>query len=210
MAATSARASAPALQNPAYRPADPPPDKTCFFNALSIRRPSAAAGRAPKIPVRQKPSVNLAGFRSVRAAVPSLCVDDPPRPMIPGILPSTACIGSPGAPCHRAGPVRARRVARSASGAVPVTRAALARPGTGHHETHEPHPRPDFRDAPTIRPSSRAAPRRAPEAVMSRRRPAPESSPRHDGADAPPEPHVPVLLAEVVEAQFEKFSEIIY
>ena len=35
---------------------------------------------------------------------------------------------------------------------------------------------------------------------MSRRRPAPESSPRHDGADAPPEPHVPVLLAEVVEA----------
>ncbi|MGT2479278.1 16S rRNA (cytosine(1402)-N(4))-methyltransferase RsmH [Methylobacterium oryzae CBMB20] len=35
---------------------------------------------------------------------------------------------------------------------------------------------------------------------MSRRRPSPENSPRHGGADAPAEPHVPVLLAEVVEA----------
>lgn len=35
---------------------------------------------------------------------------------------------------------------------------------------------------------------------MSRRRPSPESSPRHSGAVAPSEPHVPVLLDEVVEA----------
>ncbi len=35
---------------------------------------------------------------------------------------------------------------------------------------------------------------------MSRRRPSPGSSPRHSGAVAPSEPHVPVLLDEVVEA----------
>ncbi|AIQ90549.1 protein of unassigned function [Methylobacterium oryzae CBMB20] len=45
MAATSARASAPALQNPAYRPADPHPDKPCVLNALSARRRARAAAR---------------------------------------------------------------------------------------------------------------------------------------------------------------------
>lgn len=35
---------------------------------------------------------------------------------------------------------------------------------------------------------------------MSRRRSSPESSPRHGGGDAAAEPHVPVLLAEVVDA----------